>query len=62
MKAEIDEKGLMTIKAETPMEAYALRQWSRDAFIDMADRPRFEGEIAMWRGSSLMCTCELGTR
>lgn len=27
MKAEIDESGCLTIKAENPLESYALSQW-----------------------------------
>lgn len=27
MKAEIDERGCLTIKAETPLESYALARW-----------------------------------
>jgi hypothetical protein len=30
MKAEIDEKGVLTITPETPNEAYALRRWSQE--------------------------------
>lgn len=62
MKAEIDEKGQMTITAETPIEAYALRQWAQEAFIDLTDRARVAGEIGVWRSSSLMCTSEIGDR
>jgi len=28
MKAEINESGMLTIKAETPLEAYALQKWT----------------------------------
>lgn len=31
MKAEMDEHGKITISAETPVESFALRQWSSDA-------------------------------
>lgn len=27
MKATIDEKGCLTVQAETPLEAYALKKW-----------------------------------
>lgn len=28
MKAEIDEQGCLTVKAETPLESYALARWN----------------------------------
>lgn len=30
MKATIDEKGCLTVQAETPLEAYALKKWSEE--------------------------------
>ena len=30
MKTEIDQKGIMTIKPETGVEAYALRRWCEE--------------------------------
>jgi len=30
MKVEINEQGLLTIKAETPTERYALRKWCEE--------------------------------
>lgn len=29
MKAEIDESGCLTVKAENPLESYALSQWHK---------------------------------
>lgn len=31
MKVNIDENGMMTVQAETELEAYALKQWSSEA-------------------------------
>lgn len=33
MKAEIDEKGVLTVTAETPLERYALKQWSDSQLV-----------------------------
>ncbi len=30
MKVSINENGLLTIKSETPLEDYALRQWTKE--------------------------------
>lgn len=62
MKAEIDEKGQMTITAETPIEAYALRQWCREAFMDLLDGTRLDGETCVWRGSALIANAGFGAR
>jgi hypothetical protein len=33
MKAEMDESGVITIKAESGLEAYALDKWSQSSII-----------------------------
>jgi len=32
VRAELDEKGMLVVKPETPVEAYALRKWTLDNF------------------------------
>ena len=32
MKAELSENGTLTVSAETPLEAYALRRWAEENF------------------------------
>ncbi len=34
MITDIDQDGIMTIKPETPLEAYALKKWCADALTD----------------------------
>lgn len=35
MKADINEKGFLTVFAESPLESYALKQWSADYFANV---------------------------
>lgn len=42
MKASMDSNGVITIKAETPMESYALAAWSNKALIKVDDIQRME--------------------
>lgn len=39
MRVEIDETGLMTIRPESPLEAYALRQWMDRQCIEAREGP-----------------------
>ena len=32
MKATIDEKGMLRVEVETPLESYALRKWVNDNY------------------------------
>ena len=34
MKVSIDEKGMMLIEAETPLESYALSKWCDDYMVN----------------------------
>lgn len=52
MKVEINENGQMTVSAETPLEAYALSHWSRNALVEPA--AQLSGENCVWRGSALL--------
>jgi len=40
MKAEMSEDGVITIRPESSVEAYALRKWSDSAFIKVDDQMR----------------------
>lgn len=40
MKAEMSEDGVITIRPESSVEAYALRKWNDSAFIKVDDRMR----------------------
>lgn len=52
MKAELNENGVMCITPGTSTEAYALTQWSADAWVMMDDMKRMES--GHWRGSMLV--------
>ena len=52
MKAEMSEGGVITIRPESPVEAYALRQWSDKAFVAGEDVMRAEG--GKWKSSALI--------
>lgn len=40
MKAEMSEDGVITIRPESSVEAYALRKWNDSAFIKVDDQMR----------------------
>jgi hypothetical protein len=42
MKASMDSNGVITIKAETPMEQYVLGLWADKALIKVDDHRRME--------------------
>lgn len=52
MKATIDANGVITLEAETSLEAYALRRWSDESFVLMADNKL--QETGFVRGSRLI--------
>lgn len=55
MKVEIDENGVMTITSETPIEAFALRNWSEKAEVRFEDLKRME-EVFI-RGGKFITVC-----
>lgn len=52
MKADLNENGVMTLRPETPTEAYALKHWTEAAWLVREDPTRIEG--GHWRGSMLI--------
>ncbi|WOH61940.1 hypothetical protein [Bradyrhizobium sp. BWC-3-1] len=52
MIATMDTCGVITLKAETSLEGYALRKWMEQAGIQTNDMLR--REQLHWRGSMLM--------
>jgi len=55
MKATMDVHGVITLKPESSIEAFALRNWIDDAWISQEDLMRMES--GHWRSSNLMvCT------
>lgn len=52
MKAFMNESGVITIKAETSAESWALGQWSRLALIKVHDLER--NEAFHFRGSMIL--------
>lgn len=40
MRAEMSENGVITIRPESSVEAYALRKWNDSAFIKVDDQMR----------------------
>lgn len=52
MKATMNEDGMITISAESSLEAYALRKWTESAQINIVDVAR--AETGYWRDSKLM--------
>lgn len=42
MKAEIDERGVLQIFAETATEAFALKCWEKNAWVAQQDLDRVE--------------------
>lgn len=52
MIATMDERGVITLQAETGVEAFALRKWAEHALIPVDDLARREG--CYWRGSQLL--------
>ena len=55
MIANMDANGVITLQAETPVEAYALRQWERESLV-------IEEEQSFWRGSKLIVIGEVATK
>lgn len=51
MKATMNADGVITLQAETSVEAYALQHWEREALIPRGDIVR--AELTVWRGSML---------
>lgn len=51
MKAEMSEDGVITIRPESSVEAYALREWVGGSLVEIADLPR--NEAAHWRASRI---------
>ena len=52
MKVEIDENGLMTVTPETPVEVFAIKQWTSKNWINQKDNKRCEQ--GHFRGSSII--------
>jgi len=52
MKAEMSEDGVITIRPESSIEAYALDQWSMSAMVRQDDLQRMEAYH--WRGSFII--------
>jgi hypothetical protein len=50
--ASMDENGVLTLQAETSVEAFALRQWVGLSLIQFDDIMR--NEQCYWRGSKLL--------
>lgn len=49
MKAEMNDRGVITLHPETPVEAYALKQWARENYI--VAQP---GLMPSWDGGCLI--------
>lgn len=60
MIANMDENGVITLQAETSVEAYALRQWAGQALVMQEDVKRLEQ--CHWRGSKLIVIGEVATK
>lgn len=54
MKASITEDGVLVVTSETPLETFALRQWSQVAFIPNGETPPAEEATALVRGKYLI--------
>lgn len=54
MKASITEEGVLVVTPETPLETFALRQWSQVAFIPDGDTPPKDETTALVRGKYLI--------
>lgn len=52
MKAAMDENGVITLSAESSVEAYALDRWSREAYIRLESATLAESYF--YRGSRLL--------
>ena len=52
MKAKLDEAGLLVVTPENATEAYALRCWAKEAWIEMDDTKRMKK--GYWLASSLL--------
>lgn len=57
MKTEMSEDGVITIRPESSVEAYALRRWVDSALINVDDAQRCENSY--WKGSRLAINAEL---
>lgn len=57
MKAEIDSHGVVTLTAESSVEAYALRQWVVESLVMQDDVKR--AEKCHWRGSRLLVSTNM---
>lgn len=57
MKATMSAAGVITLQAETSVEAYALRHWVNINLVLQDDMTR--NESAHWRGSGLLVNAEL---
>lgn len=56
MRASIDSNGLLTIAAESPLEAYALSTWIKEAgmIFDPLASEMIGKETFMWKGSKML--------
>lgn len=52
MRANMDENGVITLQAESSVEAYALGKWRDHALVEVNDAARREN--CYWRGSQLL--------
>lgn len=57
MKVQLTANGLLVISAESPTEAYALRQWDREAFVLVNDVQRMETHFV--KGSHIQIIAEV---
>lgn len=53
MKADLDSEGVLTITAESPIEAFALRRWAKEAFVNVDGACPHQG-IGNVRGDRLL--------
>lgn len=52
MIANMNANGIITLKAETQLEAYALRKWAESAYVGQSNIKTCEP--GHWRSSALM--------
>ena len=57
MKAIMSENGVITLRPETTIEAFALKQWAERTAVIVEDTAR--GESCYIRGSMLIVDCNL---
>lgn len=54
MKASLTEDGVLIVTPETPLETFALRQWSQVAVIPPGETPPAEEAMTLVRGKYLI--------